>query len=145
MMSTSQVVEYLGCSGFELYILSSSCENSGCLPTGTPSTCSCVMETADRIMLIDQYCIPSLKRQVRNSMKNWIEQEMGLTCCSWHQLAHCFHALWYVEFVPLLHPAARSFEASMVGMHILSDCPKCICPYYIRVRPPTDKLLQWAV
>ena len=37
---------------------------------------------------------------------------MGSTCCSEHQLSHFFQALSYALFVPLLHPAAKSWEVS---------------------------------
>jgi len=47
---------------------------------------------------------------------------MGSICRSEHQLFHLFQALSYVEFVPLLHPAAKSCEALL---EIPSAC--CLC------------------
>jgi len=82
-MSTSHVVEYLGCGGCKLYIPFSSCETNGCFPTGIPPMCTWVIETADWIVLTH---IPSWKRLVRNSRKGRIGHKTGSTYRSEHQL-----------------------------------------------------------
>ena len=64
------------------------------------------------MVLIEWYCSPSLNTPARNSKKGWTEHESGSTSLSVHQLFHLFHALWYAVFVPVLHPAASSWEVS---------------------------------
>jgi len=70
-----------------------------------------VIEIADLIVFIVQFCKPCLNKPVKNSKNDWIAHEKGSTCHSEHQLSHLLQALSYVQFVLLFHPAANSCEA----------------------------------
>ena len=52
-MSTSHVELYRGVGGLLLYTPLSSLLTRECYPIGVPSTCECVMDTADLIVFID--------------------------------------------------------------------------------------------
>jgi len=95
---------------------------------------------ADLIVFMVRYCSPFLNKLAKNSKNGWIAHEMGSICHSEHQPSHLLQALSYVEFVPLLYPAASSCE---VSLEIPSVC--CLCLITSKRLNVVDLLLSEAV
>lgn len=72
--STSHVDAYLEHGGLLLETPFISQVTSGCCPKGTPSTGSCVIDTAEHIRLIVLCCSPSSKQSARKSKNDCIPQ-----------------------------------------------------------------------
>ena len=109
-MSTSHVVVYLECGGLELYIPLSSLETNGYCPMGflQPGHGS-LIQLSGWYQLNDTASPPYRGQSgtLGKGRQGKKGDQVVVPCTSYP----IFQALWYVLFVPLLHPAARSLKA----------------------------------